>query len=226
MSSLSAIRSALLCAGLLAGAVLTPALVSAATYDEAVSGDLSGNRLAPSFLQLDFTPAGNTPGSNVVAGTVGRVAGVVDRDYLHVNIPSGYVLARLLVGNQTTVGGAPGGAAGSFIGIAAGSMMPVAETAADAQGLLGFRVYTLAERGTDILDDMAMASQGASGFSVPLGAGDYTLWIQELATGSYTYRFNLVLEAAPAVVPLPPAAALFAGGLGLLGWRASRAQRA
>ena len=191
--------------------LLLPVSVGAATFDEATNGDLSGNRLAPSFLQLDYTPGGNTPGSNVIAGTVGRSGSVVDRDYLHVNIPVGYVLGRLLVGNQTTVGGA----GASFIGLAAGSTMPVAETVQNAQGLLGFRLYTTADRGNDILDDMAIPAQGSSGFTVPLGPGDYTFWLQELAPGTYTYRFNLVLEPA-AVVPVPAALPLFLAGLGLL----------
>ncbi len=191
----------------------------AATYDESVSGDLSGNRLAPKFLQLDYLPGGNVAGSNVISGTLGRSAGVVDRDYLQINVPLGYVLGRLLVGNQTTVGGS-----GAFIGLAAGSTMPVSETAIDAQGLLGFRIYTVADRGSDILDDMAIPTQGSFGFTTPLGPGDYTLWIQELAAGSYTYRFNLVLEPAT-VVSLPPVLPLFMSGLGLLAWRSRTAGR-
>lgn len=197
---------------ILAGLLLLPLSVGAASYEEGTSGDLSGNRLSPTFLQLDYTPGGNVPGSNVIDGTLGRSGSVIDRDYLRVNIPVGYVLGRLLVGNQTTVGGA---GPSSFIGLAAGSTMPVPETALDAQGLLGFRLYTLDDRGKDILDDMAIPAQGSSGFTVPLGPGDYTFWLQELAPGSYTYRFNLVLEPA-AVVPVPAALPLFLAGLGLL----------
>lgn len=207
-------KSGLVCVLTVAASMLVlPGTINAATYDESIRGDLSGNRLAPSFLQLDYLPGGNVAGSNVISGTLGRSAGVVDRDYLHINVPMGYVLGRLLVGNQTTVGGS-----GAFLGLAAGSTMPVAETAVDAQGLLGFRVYTVADRGTDILEYMAIPAQGSSGFTAPLGPGDYTLWMQELATGSYTYRFNLVLEPA-AVVPLPPVLPLFMAGLGLLAWR-------
>ncbi|MCE2950201.1 MAG: PEP-CTERM sorting domain-containing protein [bacterium] len=201
--------------------VLSLAPASAATYDEAVSGDLSNNRLFPGFLQLDYSPVGNVPGSNLISGSLLRAPGTTpDRDYLHVNVPVGYVLGRLLVGNQTTVGGA-----GSFIGLAASSIFPVPESAPDAQGLLGFRVYGAADRGTDILDDMAIPEAGSSGFSRPLGAGDYTFWIQELAVGTYAWRFNLVLEPAAAVVPVPATAPLFLAGLGLLAWRA-RARRA
>ena len=103
-----------------------------ADYAESVSGDLSGDWLSPTVLVLGFSAAGNMPGSNVVSGTTGRTGGVVDRDYLNVVVPQGYLLTGLRVGNQTAVGGS-----GSFIGLAAGALMPVAPTAADATGLLG-----------------------------------------------------------------------------------------
>lgn len=195
------------CGATLLAASLTGS-VCAATYTESVNGEISSNRLAPTFFQLDYQPAGNVPGSNVITGTVGRnTSGVIERDYLWVNVPTGYRLSELRVGNQTTVGGS-----GSFIGLASGSSMPVAEGAADATGLLGYRVYETADRGTDILDDMAIATNGSSGFTRPLGAGDYTLWIQELARGTFTYRFNLVLSP----VPEPTTGSLMVAGVGVL----------
>jgi hypothetical protein len=185
--------------------------VQAATWNEATQGDLPGNRLGPGFLQLDYNPAGNVPGSNIVDGTTGRNAttGTVDRDYLWVNVPAGFELRELRVGNQTQVGGT-----GSFIGIASGSTMPVDPAAATATGLLGYRVYTVGDRNTNILDDMAIGGNGASGFGGTLGAGDYTLWIQELAAGTFAYRLNLVVTP----VPLPAAVWLFASGLAPLAW--------
>jgi len=57
------------------------------------------------------------------------------------------------------------------------------------------------------------AGQGATGFSGALPAGDYSLWIQELATGSYAYRFNLQIAA----VPEANALSMTLAGLGLLG---------
>jgi hypothetical protein len=153
---------------------------------------------------LDHAGTGSVPGSNVLAGATGRIAGVVDRDYLHVVVPSGFEWVALRVGTQTTVGGG-----GSFIGVAAGPVMPVAPDAADGSGLLGFRVYTLADRNTDILPAMATGGGGASGFTVPLPAGDYAVWIQELAPGAYGYRFSFVL----APVPEPATGLLCAVGL-------------
>lgn len=187
----------------------------AANLSEAVTGDLSGDRLAPTFLQLDALAAGNTPGSNIVDGTVGRnpATGEIDRDYLWVNVPEGHVLAELRVGNQTQVGGN-----GAFIGFANGVFMPVDPAASTAAGLLGWKLYTLADRNTDILDDLALAGNGASGFGGTLGPGDYTFWVQELATGSFAYRFNFVV----APVPVPAAAWLLGSGLAALALRRRR----
>jgi hypothetical protein len=90
--------------------------------------------------------------------------------------------------------------------------MPVDPATSTAAGLLGWKVYTLADRNTNILDDMAIAGNGATGFGGTLGPGDYTFWVQELATGSFGYRFNFVVSP----VPLPAALWLFGSGLGVL----------
>lgn len=185
------------------------------TLDEAVAGDFSGDRLNPTPWLLSYNPA--TPphanaGQNILTGTTGRSGSTVDREYVAVTVPEGYVWTELRVGNQTTVGGSQG----SFIGLAAGPVIPIDPNASTATGLLGWKVYGLADRTTDILDDMAAAGQGASGFSRPLGPGQYSLWIQELATGSYTFRFNAVLS------PIPEPGMWLSMTLGLLGIGALR----
>ena len=124
-------------------------------------------------------------------------------------------MSALGVGSQTTVGGG-----GSFVGLAAGGTMPVASDASTALGLLGYKVYRLEDRTTDILDDMAVPSFGSSGFERPLAAGDYTFWIQELGSGSFDYRFNIVLSPVPG-----PAALAWLLGAGLLALRAGARRR-
>ncbi|MBL8382717.1 MAG: PEP-CTERM sorting domain-containing protein [Burkholderiales bacterium] len=192
------------------------AAVAATDYSESAQGDLSNDRLRPTVIALSMgAPGANgRAGNNVLTGATGRSAGgTVDRDYFTVIVPAGHVLSALRVGNQTTVGGG-----GSFIGMAAGGTMPVAENAGSAAGLLGWKVYALADRNTDILDNLAVSGNGAAGFTAPLGAGAYTFWVQELATGSFNYRFNLVLSP----VPEPAGWLMLLAGAALLGARARR----
>jgi len=180
----------------------------AVSLDEATVGDFSGDGLAPTVFILDMAGASGTPGHNVLSGSTGRGASGVDRDYLKVIVPEGFFWTGMRVGQQTT----SGGGIGAFIGLAAGPQMTVSTSAISAAGLLGWRHYSAADRGTDILDDMAVSGNFASGFAVPLLAGDYTLWIQELAPGSFAYRFNLTLSPVPEPTP---AALLLAGLAGL-----------
>lgn len=183
----------------------------AAGWDESVHGDLSGDRDAPSLLLLggDAVGGNGEVGHNVVSGRIGRAGdGAVDRDYLTVVVPDGFVWSELRVGQQTQFGGN-----GSFLGIAAGDSMPVAADATSAAGLLGWRIVGPADRGTSVLDELGASGNGATGFVGPLGAGHYTVWAQELAIGTFAYRYNFVLS------PVPDIAARWAlvlGGLALL----------
>ncbi|MCQ9373040.1 hypothetical protein NMQ14_02110 [Methyloversatilis sp. XJ19-13] len=174
-----------------AACIATSGSVLASDFDEDVLGDLSNDHLAPTVLMLGPDGSHAVAGSNVVTGRIGRANGVIDRDYLNFIVPDGYVLKELKVGQQTTFGNQ-----GSFIGLAAGAVMTDPERTPDASALLGYHIYGSADRGQDILDDMA-AAIGTVGFSAPLAAGSYTLWIQETSNGAFRYRMNLVLAPVP-----------------------------
>lgn len=164
--------------------------VQAATLDEVVVGDFSDDRLAPTLWRLDGSgvAANGETGHNVIARRTGRAA-TVDLDYVHIVVPEGYVWSELRVGQQTTTGGS------SFLGVALGGSMPLEPTATSAEGLYLWTHYDLADRGTDVLAEMKLNGGLAGGhLGGEIGAGSYTLWIQELAAGSYTYRFNIVLS--------------------------------
>lgn len=186
----------------------------AATLEETVVGDFSNDRLAPTPWLLDGGSLGanGETGHNVLSGRTGRST-AVDRDYVHIVVPKGYVWSELRVGQQTTTGGI----GGSFIGVALGETMPLEPTATSAVGLYLWTHYDSSDRGTDVLGEMKLNGALAGGYREDaIGAGSYTLWIQELATGSYTYRFNIVLSP----VPLPHGSLLALAGLAVLtGWR-------
>ena len=191
----------------LQGAVATLALVgtglaqAAVAWDESVSGDLSGDGLAPSFAAL-------VAGSNTLRGTTGRPAGgAIDRDYLHISVPAGHALQSLWVRTgTTTIGG------GSFVGLMSGSQFTIPPSTFTADGMLGFTLFGPDQLDTDLFDVMSLPSLGSSGFEVPLPAGDYSLWVQETGTGSVSYA----LEFTVVVVPEAPTVLTMLGGLALL----------
>ncbi|MBX9738115.1 MAG: hypothetical protein K2X32_14430 [Phycisphaerales bacterium] len=161
-------------------------------YNEAITGDLSGNRLAPTNLGV------LTPGSNTLLGSTGNA----DRDYFRITIAPTQSLTNINLVSYVSNDRA------AFIGVQAGSTFTEDPNAADVANILG---YTLigpngAPAGSDILDNMGVGG-GAIGFTGALGAGTYTFWLQQLGANT-TYTLDFV------VVPTPSAAALL--GLGVL----------
>ena len=173
--------------------------IHAADWHEAVNGDLSGNRLAPTVLPL-------TAGNNAVRGITGRAfaGGPVDLDYFTVAVPAGYELSALNVLPDTLVLGD-----GSFIGFMSGAVFTVPPTTQTAAGLLGWTLFSESNIGDDLLGFMSTPSFGSTGFSPPLPAGAYSFWLQETAVGVSTYGLSLVLTA----VPEPSRALALSGGL-------------
>ena len=60
--------------------------------------------------------------------------------------------------------------------------------------------------GTDILDDIG-ALPGATGFTGPLGAGTYTLWLNQTGNVTSTASFTLVTQEVGASAPVVTASA-------------------
>jgi hypothetical protein len=79
---------------------------------------------------------------------------------------------------------------------------------------IGWYHFGNAVRTIDILDNMKMPYFGASGFAAPLPARHFILWLQETATGTFSYRLNLIVTPVPlppALLPVISPAAVFAG---------------
>lgn len=180
---------------------LAAAAQATTVYDESLSGDLSGSGLSPTFVTL-------AAGDNIVAGTTGRVSGVVDRDYLTFTVPVGMQLSAVtpLAGTSTVNAGL------AFIGIEAGAQVTT-PVAGPATTLLGWHHYAPGDVGNNILP-LIGAGAGAIGFAGALGAGTYAVWIQETGVGTVPYVMAFTLSP----VPEPASAGLLLGGLAGLTW--------
>lgn len=190
-------------------------LHAAVTYDESVSGDLSGNGLAPTFLSVAV-------GSNEVRGITGNPGSNlpgsgVDRDYFAITVPTGYQLSQLTLLSGTVVFGNS-----TFLGVQSGTAVTVAPTAPNASGLLGAMHYTNAQVGTNILPVLGTPFAGSTGFAPPLAAGNYAFWVQELGPVATPYAFDLMIAAA---VPEPESYALLLAGLGIVALAGRRSNR-
>lgn len=186
---------------------------ASANWSESSDGDLSGDYLSPTAIAL-APNAGTTVSGTIEGAGQGRS---VDLDYFTVHVPSGQNLVALFVRPVT----AGGGNAGSFIGLYQGTtgVNPAGAQSTDA---LGYYLFGTADTDTDILPDLAtfnfLGTNPSQGFTPPLGTGDYTIWVQEGASGVFPYVFELVLQA----VPEPPALVyLGLAGLGVASRRRS-----
>lgn len=209
--------ASMLRAAAVAAITLVATSAFAGGYLESASGDLSTDRLNP-------TPIVLTVGSNNVEGTSGFSATTFDRDYFSITLSAGQTLDRLVVGLNTVVGGGA-----SFIGVQAGAQLTVdPDTVTSGAQLLGWHIFSSADKGTNILDEMG-GGPDKVGFTGPLPAGTYTFWVQELAPRffpedpypPYPYQFDLQVAA----VPEPSTYAMLGLGTLLLGLGVSRGRR-
>ncbi|MEM6716577.1 MAG: cadherin-like domain-containing protein, partial [Cyanobacteria bacterium P01_C01_bin.147] len=170
-----------------------PSVTPTNDYDEAVSGDISGDPSNPLALDL-------AEGTTRLSATTGGG----EQEYVTVTIPDGFQLESILLESFT-----PNDVA--FIGVQAGATFtePL-DNSAELSEFLGYTLFGASAQGTDILDNIGNGSNGANfggqGFEGPLPAGIYTFAIQQLqAASDYTLAFN-VGEAT--VVPNSPPVAI------------------
>lgn len=178
----------------LAVVVLSAALPAAADviHDEAVDGDLSNDRFAPTAYDL-------SEGTNSLIAT--SMTG--DREFVALTIPAGLELSALM---QVSYIGDDGVA---FAAVQAGPQLTVDPDSFSAEGLLGWTHFGpfIFPDGGDILPAMGQGF-GADGFTPPLPAGTYTFWLQQAGGIPTTYQLDFI------VTPGPGAAAIL--GLGAI----------
>jgi VCBS repeat-containing protein len=171
-------------------------------YDEAINGDPSNNRLFPTQVQLQ-------EGANVLKTNIVSVDRK-DREYIRVNVPEGFQLNSIVLNAYNS----PQGDNIAFMGIQRGTTFTESAETTNVANLLGYTLFgpeaetdprgaSSAGVGDDLLDDLGATTdvdgtgKGIQGFSGPLGAGNYTFWIQQAdGTANATFQFN--------VVPVPP----------------------
>lgn len=155
-------------------------LVAATIWDEAVQGDLSGNRANPSSAQLE-------EGNNALFATT--QAG--DVEYLTLNVPGGHVLDAILLGVYAGLDGT------AFIAVQSGTTFTEPAVGTTVGNLLGYSHFgpNLGQVGQDILPAIGQGF-GAQGFAPPLASGDYTFWIQQTGAPA-TYRLEFIVSALP-----------------------------
>lgn len=178
--------SLLLCLALVAAA---PAARAALTYNESVSGDLSNFGYAPT--QLVFSE-----GINRIIGTMGGGADA-DPDIFTFTIQPGQWLSSIYLGPMTPQ-------ERSFYAIAAG---PTINMTNATTHLGSYLTYDIGE----LMDDLYTGgSYGGTGFEIPLGAGTYTAWFQEIST-RVDYEFAYTVIPEPGTSAALCAAAALAG---------------
>lgn len=203
--------SPLLAAAFLASVSAQTAPADTVVFDEARDGDASDDRFAPATVGL-------VAGVNTIRGFSGQspTPDVHDLDYVTFTVPPGFELNSFVL-QSASVGGAF-----SFVGMQAGPIVTIpADWTSIETPLLGWSHFGSADVGSDLLPVMAN-SPGSVGFSGPLGAGTYALWIMELDTSEpHTYSFGLGVTAVPA-----PSVLAIAVACGLLRPRRARGVRA
>ncbi len=178
---------------------LTPGFLI--THDEVFDGDLSDDRLLPTVLT--FADGDNTVRAAQQGNAFGR-----DIDYFTFTIPTGFQLESLFVDDFVAD---PGNLA--FLGIQTGTVFTVDASTAQASDLLGGAVFGATDIGNDILPT-AGTLFGSTGFTPPLQAGDYTIWLNQTGPPSEaTLTF---------FVPEPGTPSLLAAGAAFLALLAGR----
>lgn len=158
-----------------------PMAHAAVVWNEAVNGDLSNNRLAP-------TPVALSPGVNSLLATTS--AG--DREFVRLTIPAAMTaLIQVSWQSQDQTG---------FIAMQSGPTFTEDPSFPNVANMLGYSHYGpgLAALGSDILPDIG-AGAGSIGFTPPLPAGTYTIWLNQTGLAA-TYQLDFIVAPTPATL--------------------------
>lgn len=185
-------------------------------WTEGTDGDLSNDRTAPNTFTL-------SSGANSLIGNVG---GSESQDFLTLTINSGFNLSSIVLSSYSSTDGQ------GFLGVQPTSIFDA--NLFDTSKYLGYTHFgTSAQNGSlppadlvgqnllPLMGDNVNISQGAQGFTPPLGPGTYAFVVQQLGA-STAYQFDF------GVTPVPEPSSQVVVGLlcgALFFWRRSFARR-
>jgi hypothetical protein len=169
-------------------------VANAATYDEAIHGDLSGTAAAP-------TPWVLAAGANSLVGTAGAnaLAGTDDFDLVAIEVPAGHQLDSITLVSYVN----PDVFAMSFIGLQAGSPW-LDGFGFDIAGywLMGWTHIQTPMAGVDLLP-LIQSHANPPEFTLPLPSGVYTMLLEDVdLTISYSLLYNVSAVPEPGSITL------------------------
>lgn len=168
--------------GLCFGAAMAAIAQAGVLHDEAVDGDITGDRLNPAAFSLSL-------GSNIIRAT----SNTGDREYVALTVPAGRTLDAVRL---TAYAGEDQVA---FIAVQAGGVITEDPGAPDVANLLGWTHFGPGVGlgpVSDLLPELA-AGPGAIGFAPPLAAGGYAFWIQQTGPSLVAYELDFVTTPEP-----------------------------
>ncbi len=165
---------------------------AAVNHNEAVDGDLSGDRLNPTQLVL-------SAGTNSLTATTGvflneQEEEETDLEYVRIDLPANHQLVSILMQGYTSFDTT------AFIGVQSGTTFTfdpgdAISNVGNLDGYAHFGPGAGHDPGDDLLPDIG-AGPGSIGFTPPLTGTSYTFWIQQ--TGALTdYQLDFIVTSIP-----------------------------
>lgn len=150
-------------------------------WDEGSNGDLSGDRLNPTNI-------------NLAMGVNGLIVTTVsgDLDYFHVHLGQGMQVDQLNLVSWSGIDQR------GFMALQEGSVFTEPPVGTDVSKLLGYSHIGpgAGNLGMDLLPFLA-AGPGSMGFTPPLKGSDYSFWLNQTGGNAVTYRMDFVVTPEP-----------------------------